>query len=91
MSKADSKTNVLAWANNNVLTVAIAVVVLVIILLFFWDRQQQRAIELRRIETKVELLDDWGVQPQQQLQLPNAQQNVQQNNTNAQGNGGRIF
>lgn len=86
MSKADSKANVLNLVNNNILTIAIAVVVLAIILMFFWDRQQQRAVELRRIETKIELLEDWGV-PTQQLQ----QQNAQQNNTNAQGNGGRIF
>jgi cell division protein FtsN len=86
MSKADSKANVLNLVNNNILTIAIAVVVLAIILMFFWDRQQQRAVELRRIETKIDLLEDWGV-PTQQLQ----QQNAQQNNTNAQGNGGRIF
>ena len=87
MSKADSKANVLNLVNNNILTIAIAVVVLAIILMFFWDRQQQRAIELRRIETRIDLLEEWGIRPQQQLQ----QQNVQQNNTNAQGNGGRIF
>ncbi len=87
MSKADSKANVLNLVNNNILTIAIAVVVLAIILMFFWDRQQQRAIELRRIETRIDLLEEWGIRPQQQLQ----QQNAQQNNTNAQGNGGRIF
>ena len=87
MSKADSKANVLNLVNNNILTIAIAVVVLAIILMFFWDRQQQRAVELRRIETRIDLLEEWGIRPQQQLQ----QQNVQQNNTNAQGNGGRIF
>ena len=87
MSKADSKANVLNLVNNNILTIAIAVVVLAIILMFFWDRQQQRAVELRRIETRIDLLEEWGIRPQQQLQ----QQNAQQNNTNAQGNGGRIF
>jgi len=87
MSKAESKANVLNLVNNNILTIAIAVVVLAIILMFFWDRQQQRAIELRRIETRIDLLEEWGIRPQQQLQ----QQNAQQNNTNAQGNGGRIF
>ena len=83
MAKADSKANVLNLGNNNTLTIAIAAVIVVIILMFFWDRQQQRAVELRRIETKIDLLEEWGVRPQQQ--------NVRQNNTNAQGNGGRIF
>jgi len=89
MTKADSKASILNWGNNNVLTIAIATVIVVIILMFFWDRQQQRAIELRRIQTKIELLEEWGVRPQRQ-QL-NTQQNVQQNNTNAQGSVGRIF
>lgn len=89
MTKEDSKANVLNLVNNNILAVAITAIVVVIILMFFWDRQQQRAIELRRIETKIDLLEEWGVQPQQQQ--PNTQQNFQQNNTNAQGNGGRIF
>ncbi len=87
MTKADNKANVLDLCNNNILTIAIAAVIVVIILMFFWDRQQQRAVELRRIETKTELLEEWGIQPQPQLQQPN----VQQNHTNAQGNGGRIF
>ncbi|MHC4160417.1 MAG: hypothetical protein ACYSSO_15230 [Planctomycetota bacterium] len=87
MSKVGSKANGLKVDNKNILTIAIAVVVLAIVLMFFWDRQQQRAIELRRIETKIDLLEEWGIRPQQQLQ----QQNAQQNNTSAQGNGGRIF
>ena len=87
MSKADSKANLLNLDNNNILTISIAVVVLAIVLMFFWDRQQQRAVELRRIETRIDLLEEWGIRPQQQLQ----QQNVQQNSTNAQGGSGRIF
>ena len=87
MSKADSKANLLNLDNNNILTISIAVVVLAIVLMFFWDRQQQRAVELRRIETRIDLLEEWGIRPQQQLQ----QQNAQQNSTNAQGSGGRIF
>ncbi len=64
-----SKANVSNGTNNNVLAVAIAVVVLAIALMFFWDRQQQRAVELRRIESRIDLLEEWGiVQSQQSLQ-----------------------
>ncbi|MFC1675464.1 hypothetical protein ACFL3G_00200 [Planctomycetota bacterium] len=91
MTKEANKVNLPSWANNNILTIAIAAVIVVIILMFFWDRQQQRAIELRRIETKIDLLEEWGVRPQQQNTQQNTQSNFQQNNTNAQGNGGRIF
>ena len=83
MSKASSKTELSEWANNNVLAIAIAVVVLVIIMMFFWDRQQQRTVELRRIESRVDILEEWGMPPQQQ--------NAPQDNMNAQGDGGRIF
>lgn len=84
------KASVFNGSNNNLLTIAIATVVLVIILLFFWDRQQQRAVELRRIETKIDLMEEWGLQPQQRQYVQ--QQNLQPNdNTNYQGSGGRIF
>jgi hypothetical protein len=81
MTKENAKET--KWNNNNMLIIAVAVVVLAIILMFFWDRQQQRAVELRRIETKIDLLEEWG--------RPTQQPNAQQNNTNAQGNSGRIF
>ncbi|NQV35518.1 MAG: hypothetical protein HQ515_22685 [Phycisphaeraceae bacterium] len=56
--------------NSSVLTLAITVVVLAIVLLCFWDRQQQRALELHRIENQIDMLEDWGVRPQMQ---PNTQ------------------
>ena len=91
MAKAESKVDAFKnLGNNNVLTVAIAAVVIVIVLIFFWDRQQQRAIEMRRIETRIDLLEEWGMPTQQRL--PQQQQmNGQMNNQNQQGRTGRIF
>lgn len=91
MAKTESKAKALNLnlGDNNVLTIAIAAVVIVIVLIFFWDRQQQRAVELHRIETRIDLLEEWGIPTRQILQQ--RQINGQMNNPNAQGKGGRIF
>ena len=84
-------------SNGNVLTLAITVVVLAIVLLFFWDRQQQRAVELRRIENRLDMMEEWGIRPQMQpntqlgQQLPSANNLNTQAQTQAPANGGRIF
>ncbi len=58
-----------AVRSNKTLIIAVAVVVLVIIFMYFHDQKQQRALELRRLEKRVELLEEWGM----------PRQNVQQN------------
>ncbi|MHC4192179.1 MAG: hypothetical protein ACYSUB_21325 [Planctomycetota bacterium] len=40
--------------------IAVAAVVLVTILMYLHDQRQQRALELRRLEKRVELLEEWG-------------------------------
>ena len=46
--------------NNKTLILAAAVVVLVVIFMYFHDQKKQRAYELRRLERRVELLEEWG-------------------------------
>ena len=50
--------------NNKTLIIAAAVVVLVVIFMYFRDQKQQRTYELRRLERRVELLEEWGRPPQ---------------------------
>jgi len=65
----------MTWENRNTsnvwsdktLIIAVAVVVLGIIFLYFLDQKQQRAYELRRLEKRVELLEEWG-RPRQNMQ-----------------------
>ncbi len=47
--------------DNRVLIIAVAVVVLVVIFMYFHDQKQQRALEVRRLEKRVELLEEWGM------------------------------
>ena len=47
--------------DNRVLIIAVAIVVLATIVLYYRDRQQQSTFELRRLEKRVELLEEWGM------------------------------
>jgi len=53
--------------DNTVLIIAVTVVVLVVIFMYFHDQNQLRAFELRGLEKRVELLEDWGM-PRQNAQ-----------------------
>ncbi len=53
--------------SNKTLIIAVAVVVLVIIIMYVRDRQQQHAFELRRLEKRVEMLEEWGLPRQQNV------------------------
>jgi hypothetical protein len=55
----------LNFSNNKTLIISITVVVLFIIIMYFRDRQQQNVYELRRLEKRVEMLEEWGIQRQQ--------------------------
>ena len=58
---AEINTNAAAiWNNNKMLVTVVTVVVLIIIFMYFLDHRQQRAYELRRLEKRVELLEEWG-------------------------------
>ncbi|MHC4104127.1 MAG: hypothetical protein ACYSR9_04245 [Planctomycetota bacterium] len=46
--------------NNKTLIIAVVVVVLAFIFMYLQDQRRQRAYELRRLERRVELLEEWG-------------------------------
>ena len=56
--------------NSKTLIIAATVVVLAIILMYFRDQSQQRAYELRRVEKRVELLEEWGNRQERQFTPP---------------------
>ncbi len=58
---AEANRNTLNVRSNKTLIIAVIVVVLVIIFMYFRDRQQQHAFELRGLEKRVELLEEWGM------------------------------
>ena len=68
MSEADA--NVFNDRNRNVIIIAVTIVVLAVILMYFRDRQQNRALELRRLDTQGDVWEEWGL-PQQNGQLKN--------------------
>lgn len=68
---SEANANVFNDRNRNVIIIAVTIVVLAIILLYFRDRQQKRALELQRLDTQVDVWEEWGP-PQQNRQLNNA-------------------
>ncbi|MHC4633318.1 MAG: hypothetical protein ACYS9C_18895 [Planctomycetota bacterium] len=58
MTKANK--NILNVHDNKTLIIAVIVVVLFIIFMYLHDQKQLRAFELRRLERRVELLEEWG-------------------------------
>ena len=65
-----TNANVSSGWNNKMLIIAATVVVLVVIFMYFRDPQRQHAFELRRLEKRVELLEEWGL-PRQNMQPDN--------------------
>jgi cell division protein FtsN len=57
---AEANRNTLNIRRNKTLIIAVAVVVLIVIFMYFHDQNQQRAFELRRLEKRVEWLEEWG-------------------------------
>ncbi len=54
-----TNANASCGRNNYVLIIAVIILVLVIVFMYFRDQQQQHNLELRRIEKRVELLEEW--------------------------------
>lgn len=58
---AGENINTFNGRSNRPLIIAVVVVVLVVIVMYCRDRQKQRDFELRRLEKRVELLEEWNV------------------------------
>ena len=64
MTEEDKK--ILTFCSNKTFIISVTVVLLVIIVMYFRDRQQQNVFELRRLEKRVEMLEEFGM-PRQQV------------------------
>lgn len=62
--------------NVNLIAVLIALVVLVVVAAIYWDRQTNRNFQQARAEIQTTLVDEWGPQMQQQIDLALAAQPV---------------
>ncbi len=63
MSEANASVfkSVFSGCSNKVLIISVIVVVLVTGFMYFRDQQLQRRLELRRIERRVEVLEEWSL------------------------------
>ncbi|MHC4336394.1 MAG: hypothetical protein ACYSTG_00375 [Planctomycetota bacterium] len=76
-TKANSNESV---CNKNAIIIAVTIVVLAVIFMYFRDREQKRNLQLQRLDTQMNVWEEWGP----------PQQNKQLNNTTGEG-GGKIL
>ncbi len=77
----EANVNKFIGSNKNAIIIAVTIVVLAVIFMFFRDRQQKRDLQLQRLDTQMNVWEDWGPQ----------QQNRQLNNTTGKGSGETIL
>jgi hypothetical protein len=66
----ETNLNEFIGSNKNAIIIAVTIVVLAVIFMFFRDRQQKRLLQLQRIDTQMNVLEEWGP-PQQNRKLNN--------------------
>ncbi len=76
----EANVNEFIGSNKNAIIIAVTIVVLAIIFMYFRDRQQKRLLQLQRLDTQINVWEEWSP-PQQNRQL---------NNTTGKG-GGKIL
>ena len=63
MAEAKANTNKYV-CNKNAIIIAVTIILLAVIFMYFLDRQQKRQLQLERLDTQTDVLEDWGP-PQQ--------------------------
>ena len=76
----ETNVNKFIGSNKNAIIIAVTIVVLAIIFMFFRDRQQNRNLQLQRLDAQMDVWEEWGPPPQ----------NKQLNSTTGKG-GGKIL
>ncbi len=46
-------------SNKNAIIIAVTIVVLAVIFMFFRDRQQKRLLQLQRLDTQMDVWEEW--------------------------------
>ncbi|MBW7992524.1 MAG: hypothetical protein FVQ84_21255 [Planctomycetes bacterium] len=67
MVTPEANKNIFNFCSNKTFIISITVVLVVIIVMYFRDRQQQHVFELRRLEKRVEMLEELGMPRQQNV------------------------
>ena len=80
MAEAKANMSESVNCNKNAIIIVVAIVVLAVVFMYFMDRQQKRHLQLERLDTQMDVMEEWGT----------PRQNRQMNNTSGQG-GGKIL
>jgi hypothetical protein len=63
----DTSVNERISNNKNAIVIAVTIVVLAVVFMFYRDRQQKRELQLERLDTQMDVWDEWGLQQNRQL------------------------
>ena len=80
MAEAKANISESVKCNKNTIIIVVAIVVLAVVFMYFRDRQQKRDLQLERLDTQMDAMED----------REPARQNRQRNNTTGQS-GGKIL
>ena len=80
MAEAKANMSEFVNGNKNAIIIVVAIVVLAVAFMYFWDRQQKRQLQLERLDTQMDVMEEWGP----------PRQNRQMNGATGQG-GGKIL
>ncbi len=68
-SDIETEENTQGGNNRNLITILMTLIVLVVVAVIYWDRLNQRNFQKARAEIQTNLLEEWGPQSQQQINL----------------------
>ena len=59
---AEAKANISEFVNcnKNAISIVVTIVVLAVIFMYFRDRQQKRQFQLERLDTQMDVMEEWG-------------------------------
>lgn len=80
MAKAKANMSKLVNCNKNTIIIVVTIVVLAVVFMYFGGRQQKRDLQLERLDTQMDTMEEWDP----------TRQNRQMNNTTGQ-RGGKIL
>ena len=64
MAEAKANISESVNCNKNTIIIVVTIVVLAVVFMYFRDRQQKRDLQLERLDTQMEAMEEWGPQRQ---------------------------
>jgi len=64
MAEAKANMSEFVNCNKNTIIIVVTIVVLVVVFMYFRDRQKKRQFQLERLDTQMDVMEEWDPQRQ---------------------------